>query len=384
MNIISKLVDLRINSSNLLIEMTIKEYLELSKPIIKHNEYQRKRVKGSTTVYSLLKKDIEAGCILPPIVLALTSETLNTDITFETLKSFLDNLLILDGLQRTFSIIELEREISQSKDDERLKNLLNKPIRIELYLNLNRLGILYRMLTLNTGQTPMSLRHQIEILYLDLKRKSIDDITFVREVDSRSPVRISEYNFKEVVEGFNSYLERNELPLSRLDLLDNIKGLEKLAIEAQDSELFEDFLRTFHSFVLVFDKLCESAEIDDDWIEENGTPFGKNPLKLFKKSQAMTGFGAAIGKMKDYKLIENYNEVNNIILQMKTDKSGIEVVKEFNIYINHIRLSASKIGNAQRMFFHYYFRELFNKQGDTFGNIFSSIESAYKKYRSQI
>lgn len=47
---------------------------------------------------------------------------------------------------------------------------------VEIYFKINRFGNLYRMLTLNTGQTPMSLRHQIEILYgnLDLTGRDIN------------------------------------------------------------------------------------------------------------------------------------------------------------------------------------------------------------------
>lgn len=100
-------------------------------------------------------------------------------------------MIILDGLQRTYTILDLESELVKEHDDETLDRVLNNSIRVEIYLGINKIGILYRMLTLNTGQTPMSIRHQIEILYSDYLDKSINDITLLRETDSR-PIKTLE------------------------------------------------------------------------------------------------------------------------------------------------------------------------------------------------
>src|SRR5690606_32712622 len=74
MQLINRLYDNRIQAYNLLFEISIKEYLDMSISIIEKNEFQRRRVKSSSTIYSLLKKDLLVGCIIPPIVLALSSD----------------------------------------------------------------------------------------------------------------------------------------------------------------------------------------------------------------------------------------------------------------------------------------------------------------------
>lgn len=56
MKLASKIKDGRINATNVLLDMSIKEYLSVARDIIKNNEFQRKRVKSSSTVYALLKK----------------------------------------------------------------------------------------------------------------------------------------------------------------------------------------------------------------------------------------------------------------------------------------------------------------------------------------
>ena len=111
------------------------------------------------------------------------------------------------------------------------KKLMDNMIRVEIYVGLNRLGILYRMLTLNTGQTPMSLRQQIEMLYLDYRSTSIDNIDLIRGSEGRVANGISQYNFRDVIEGFNAYLDRDELPIDKADVVENIKSLEKLSTE---------------------------------------------------------------------------------------------------------------------------------------------------------
>lgn len=69
MEIMSNIYDYRIKSTNLYIETTFGEYLQYAKDLIKNNDLQRKRVKTSQTVYSLLKEDLLNGCVIPPLVL---------------------------------------------------------------------------------------------------------------------------------------------------------------------------------------------------------------------------------------------------------------------------------------------------------------------------
>lgn len=50
--------DYRINADNYSLNMTISEYYELVKDCLNDNEYQRKRVRNSSSIYNLLKQDI--------------------------------------------------------------------------------------------------------------------------------------------------------------------------------------------------------------------------------------------------------------------------------------------------------------------------------------
>jgi hypothetical protein len=394
LNIFSHLYDERINALNISAEISIKEYLLIAKNIIKNNIYQRRKVKSSSTVYELLREDIKRGCVIPPIVLALSKSPANLNIkdlkdnqtySRELIQENKDNLIILDGLQRTHTIIDLESELIDKKDESIIKNFYNHKIRIEIYVGINKLGILYRMLTLNTGQTPMSLRHQIEILYLDYLNIQIEGVNFLKETDDVTPEKVGEYKFKDIIEGFNSYLERNELPLDRMDILENIKSLEKLSKENQDVDIFKEYLITFHGFILKIITLSNNWNYieDENPYSLSGQPFGKNAFKIFARSQVMTGFGASLGKLVDKGLIIDFNEAKSLTDKITIGDNVNNTFYNINKFLDKIRATSPKIGNAQRMYFQYFFRELYNKESDSFLDLDASIENAYKKYESQ-
>ena len=52
--------------------------------------------------------------------------------------------------------------------------------------------------------------------------------------------------------------------------------------------------------------------------------------------------------------------------------------------LNEIKTSAKKIGNAQRMYFHYFFRELLNGDSDSYMDLTAAVENGYRKYYSQV
>lgn len=383
MKIVSKNYDNRISSWNILLELTYQEYFPIASEIKTANIFQRKRVKSSSTVYSLLKDDLKQGCIIPPIILALNSsleniEKKSNDEINKFIESKKESLQILDGLQRSFTILDV---IAELKGDN-LEEFLKSKLRVEIYIGISRTGILYRMLTLNTGQTPMSLRHQIEILYGDYLKQKINQISFLPESTESTVQEDGEYIFKEAIEGFNSYINRDELALDKQDILQNIESLDNLSKEDQEIELFEEFIKSFHAFYLKFIK------ISDDWVFEeadfdkklNKSPFGKEPKKLIKRSQVITGFGAAIGKLFDQKSLTTFNQLNEIIEKISFENDSRESLNEIVRKLDEISNWSKKIGNDQRMFFMFFFKELLDMRSDAFVNIDKAIEEAFKMY----
>ncbi len=394
MVILSKRFDERIKSWNLYIETSFGKYLSFAGSIIANNDLQRKRVRSSKTVYSLLKNDLKQGCVMPPLVLAITGtndidcENVDNVTLVEQINTIIENnperVLILDGLQRTYTLIDAFSEVEKT-EPETLKEFEEYKLRLEVYININKFGVLYRMLTLNTGQTPMAVRHQLEMLYRDMLETKVDGITLVTDNDGTANPDDGEFEFKNVIDGFNSYMNRNELPVDRQEMLDNIQMLENMSAEDIHNDIFEEFLRVYAK---VFNKICEISGqynlTESDRVEYgiSDSPFGKKVSKVFSTSQAMTGFGAALGRMKDNEIIKDIDEVEKRLQNLASDSN--EWFLEMLVKFDNIKSTAKKIGNAQRMFFQYFFRELMNPECDSYLDLCSAVKNGYKKYITQV
>lgn len=392
--ILSRIPDRKINALNVLIEIKIKDYLSIANQILTNNELQRKKVKSSKSVYSLLRNDLKSGCTIPPIFLAVRKEAVGAQKKLEDIEKITDKqiitlieqkkLLILDGLQRTYQIIELEQELKKGKDSETLVKFLARPLRAEVFIGINKIGILYRMLTLNTGQTPMSVRHQIEILYQDyLGEHKIDGIEIIREVEGGKTIKLGKYKFSEVVDGFQSYLEKDELAIDRGSLLEDVKTLEKLSKVGQKKELFQSFVLSYHNFLAKIITLGKKWELeeDDPFFDLVPQPFALDVETLFLRSQVITGFGAAIGSLEDAEKLKDIDYLITLIAKIKLGDTSEDTFEQLLTNLETIRKTSKKIGNSQRRYFYFFFKALFNDDGDSYLNIKKAIDKAFQNYK---
>ncbi|AWH44693.1 hypothetical protein [Stenotrophomonas sp. ZAC14A_NAIMI4_1] len=111
--------------------------------------------------YDRLARDIVAGCIMPPLTLAIVIDDDNfpedSTAASEFLEKNIKNFFVLDGMQR---LSTLDRAKKRHPDDFPLL----RPIFLNALICNSMDLLLYRMITLNNGQKPMTARHQIEII----------------------------------------------------------------------------------------------------------------------------------------------------------------------------------------------------------------------------
>ena len=374
MLIMSKVFDKRINSWNFYVESTFGEYLKFAKKIINNNELQRKRVKTSKTIYSLLKNDLQKGCIMPPLVLALVKtdiidiENPDQEKMLQYINENSENVLLLDGLQRTYTLIDADTDMKKKSDEEYQKFLKNK-LRLEIYVEINKFGILYRM------------------LYSDMLNTEFEGVKLVTDKEGKADPDENEFIFKNAIEGFNSYMNRNELPIDRQDILENVKMLENMSEEDVSKDLFKEFLETYMKLFGMLRKITDNHIVDEEELIEYGiseSPFGKKVSKIFSTSQVLTGFGAAVGKMKDLDIIQSLEDVSKLVDKLEEKNKGYVWMMELLNKLDRIKVSSKKIGNAQRMFFQYFFRELLNSESDSYLDLEAAVQNGYKKYYSQV
>ena len=288
---------------------------------------------------------------------------------------------ILDGLQRSYTIKGLIEEMEKTGDNDKQRVFSNK-IRAEIYIGINKLGILYRMLTLNTGQTQMSTRHQIEIIYSDYVDADVEGIRLLREIDDQSPRRLGEYKFQDVIEGFTSFVQRDYLTMERTDILENIKSLEKLSNVDPSNSLFEQFLRTYNNLIITLFEVVPGKILTQDEQEELSSVFGPDVISIFKKSQPLTGFGAAIGKLIDFESVNALEDISKLIKDLKADsiQEGLRLLLR---NLSKVRDVAKKIGNDQRLYFYQVFRNLFDKESEGYCNLFIAVQKGYRDYQRE-
>lgn len=126
-------------------------------PLIGRLDIQRDAL--NTKFYSRLEDDIVRGCVMPPITIALVhtfpAKQRTPKIIEEYIAKNIENAFVLDGIQRLNTL----RRASQRDGFD-----LSRAIHVNFVIASSRDRLLYRMITLNNGQKPMSARHQIDVL----------------------------------------------------------------------------------------------------------------------------------------------------------------------------------------------------------------------------
>lgn len=157
--------------------------------------------------------------------------------------------------------------------------------------------------------------------------------------------------------------------------------------ENVSEDLFKEFLETYIKIFTVLREITGNHIVTEDDLHEyqiGESPFGKKASKIFSSSQALTGFGAAVGKMKDLEIIKSLVSIVEMLEKLKEKNEGYVWMMDMLLKLDVIKSSSKKIGNAQRMFFQYFFRELFNSESDSYLNLDIAVENGYKKYYSQV
>lgn len=387
MKIVSKIYDGLLKAQSLLFEMSVSEYLTIGKHVLKNNKYQRRRVQNAPTMYGLLGHDLLHLCTMPPLVLSFKEGVVVQDMTVDTseeeLQSIMapENLLILDGLQRTYTMLGVLDDITVSPEEK--DAYLSHTIRVEVYAGLTNTGILYRMLTLNSGQTPMSKRHQIEILYSNYRNNNLDGIQFVCQTDAEKRQGLNSYDFDDAIEGFNSFINADESPIDKIEIREIVKRLEKITNDNYDKDVFEEFMRTYNIFVLRIDELTNSWTYQEQGGEKKRSIYGRDIPHFFCKSQTISAFGAAIGFLFESEKLRSLDEVKQAIAKLALGETAVNCFDVLLVHLEEIRQRAPKIGVEQRYYLRLFFTELFSEDSETYLNVYSSADKSFTLYKDK-
>jgi hypothetical protein len=185
---------------------------------------QRKIISGRKT-YETLRADLERGCVLPAIVLAVDDISVPDAMKSnpgsgpfnleESDKAVLAQLIsdvsnngirIVDGLQRTNAL----RDVKSKLDGPNLEEFLERPIRLEFWVNISFYSLAYRMLLLNAGQKPMSMKHQLEIVAENMQSElgNVEGLEVLTSLGARRRSGPGQFQLSSLAGAFQAWLQR--------------------------------------------------------------------------------------------------------------------------------------------------------------------------------
>lgn len=317
MNIYEIDKDRVINAIVVSASITYREAIDKLIPLVNKTEFQRKL--QDKKFYEKLERDIVDGCIMPSITIAFVDKSITQDSKKDEINRFFEKnygtSFVLDGIQR---LNTLSRVKSSKKID------LDKKLYLNVIFSDSVDKLLYRMITLNNGQKPMTPRHQVEVMManvFDFDKLGIDVQT---EKERAVKIKMKSFNKSDLVQSYLAYMANSPM-------VDNKKIIQDKMDE------------------LIVSKIVSAEPIDDDSSFEKVinalAKFQKNPkaLKWLKQANNLVGF--AVGMKTSSKLILNLSV-----------EEFEEAIDKFDQAFADFNPSKIKMGKLRRELSYEYFK----------------------------
>jgi len=382
-----KLKDERVNCYSVMTQLTIGEYLDIVEKVYAKGggiEGQRETLKTSTAIRirKRMIEDLRLGTVLPPIVLGVVDSEVFTELddSDETLNetSFLnkikyasqdgiDNISIIDGMQRSSAIFEL---IDKSTEDEKV-NLRSRKVRVEYWIATTINSLIYRMLVLNTGQVPWNLRRQLETVFRSMIKEiktnskfqdQDQDIDIIEVQHSKRRSRGGQFQADQIIELFLVFGARKVKIDTQERLADEFTRQDfiEATSDSQFTNMFYDVLYYLAKFDQLFDNQYQnsSEEEEKDRFESGKDLFGSQPARVgFITAIALKILGRPGKQYNEAEQKENLQIVKNNadkLIEKLQSMSGDEIKSflDFNT-LNEVisQRRSGKIGDFEREFF---------------------------------
>lgn len=290
-------------------------------PLIDKLNFQRNPLRKS--FYSRLENDIVNGCIMPFLTIAIKKDISKNELPFymednsEFFLQLLSNAFVLDGIQR---LNTLKRVASMPDFDS------SRPIYFNVLICGSMDKLLYRMVTLNNGQKPMTARHQIEVLannIFDFDNLPIISVTEKQNKSSKKASNEATMNKENLIKAYIAYISASVN-------IDNQKIIESKMDELITDQIMDSNItkrETQYHDIISYVSGCMENDYLKNW---------------FKIPNNFIGFSAAMSSQ--FEAIRNisHDELVDSILLFENAFSSIDVSK-------------IKLGMARRRMVKYFF-----------------------------
>jgi hypothetical protein len=362
LNILGYTKDCRTNTPVVYAEILMNDYLNLVGHDFDKFEIQRKRVDPKK--YTRLKEDVKKGALLPGITLAidhLKVQDFIQDVNekkSDNLVELLNNskdIYILDGLQRSYIIKDL--------NDEKIVFNAEQKILLEIWFEKEITHLIYRLIVLNSGQRPMSMRHQVELLFNTLKtdiEKEIPGLEIFLERDGMIRSHARKFPFDRIVNAYYSFITKSP-EIERDNLV--VKKMNEDDILSSKEDVLNDSYSLFVKYLAFY------CDLDFEFYRVYG---GHATLNSFKnwlaEENTIKSFFAAAGKysVDEKKILRLDNALKKLITDFKNANSTNDPLslEEFKLIKGGIDSKKVNVGNGTRKLIMDGFREFFMNEGE--------------------
>lgn len=328
-------------------------YLEKTQGSEENLAIQRDIIKG-VKPYRNLRADLKMGCILPAIVLAIRSVDASVTNNYDPLDGFitatrddLDKLQkaiaeavakdidIVDGLQRTNA---LRQTLADLEGDERA-TFLSRSLRLEIWVNIKFFPLAYRMLLLNAGQRPMSMKHQIDILSGGLADDlhDLDGIEIIRLKDHKRRIKPGQFHLSTLASAFQAWMQRSP-NVDRTNLVVETMVVDE-ALDSLGIDLTDNYGNQRDGF-----RQCI------DWLLQLDRAVGESNNRFFGNDTVVLGFAAAIGFAHKNETLQQRlpASMDAMIASANVDNENPIGVSTFDQIRRSVDTKRSNVGEATR------------------------------------
>lgn len=355
--------DHRINGLSISATVKVSEYMGwfLTYGLLNKLEDQRPVMKSRSAnmIRKRLVEDLKLGAVIPPIVIGFAIEDVNSirkENAQELLNANINNATVIDGIQRSEALKEALEFSPAIADNE---------LRLDIWVTPDAISLIYRMLVLNTGQTPWDVKRQMEVVYKPLIeecKRYVEGIKINTKNDGKRRSKGGEYRASDIVELFLVFSSRKELVNTAEKLADDFTRLDvtQMAGSREYSNVFYECIKMLHRLDVAISKYSgeQEEQLEGDKISDG--------LSLFTNLPAKVGFVVAIAQhiMGRAGMMKSDDEQQEILGRIKSsfnnfcdkiealDQDSLHEFLSLGVLNDSMKgLSMKKIGDDQRRFF---------------------------------
>lgn len=372
LDILNIIHDNRVNGLSISATTTVAEYLVWFNRFGMVNKLDEQRPVMKTRSANMIRKrlveDLKAGAVIPPIVMGFALDAALKEVTPENaiqiLNDHISEATVIDGMQRT-------EALKEAFDGNPM--ISSNSLRIDIWITRDAISLIYRMLVLNTGQTPWDVKRQLEVIHkplIDECRNKVQGIVINVKNDNKRRTRAGEYQASSIVELFLAFSSRKELVNTSDKLADDFIRLDvtEMASIPENAHIFYECINMLYLFDVALARYAGNPDdkVDGDKFYDGMDIFTNMPAKIgFIVALAQLIMGrAGTERSKDMKeaalekisskFTKILDKINGLTDDALVDFISIPVLNEA------VRsLSIKKIGNEQRKFFLAGFEAMF-------------------------